>query len=99
MEEVGPYTNHTVSKDSSADSIAVSMKNKVVIIEIRCPWREGLLLEIIDALSNLHLDSHSVQSSTVDGIISLIIQSTIKGPNPVSAATIKQELQRIAWNS
>ncbi|EXB37347.1 hypothetical protein L484_024273 [Morus notabilis] len=77
MEEVGPYTNHTVSKDSSADSIAVSMKNKVVIIEIRCPWREGLLLEIIDALSNLHLDSHSVQSSTVDGIISLIIQSTV----------------------
>lgn len=77
MDEVEPEMNHNVSKDSSAKNIAVSMKNKDVIIEIRCPWREGLLLEIMGALSNLHLDSHSVQSSTMDGIISLTIQSMV----------------------
>lgn len=98
MDETGPDMNHAVSKDSSANSIAVSMKNKDVVIEIRCPWRDRLLLEIIDSLSSLDLDSHSVQSSTVDGIISLTIQSVIKGSNRASAATIKQAIQRLAWN-
>ncbi|PON62879.1 Basic helix-loop-helix transcription factor [Parasponia andersonii] len=98
MDEVEPEIHHDVSKDSSAGNIAVIMKNKDVLIKINCPWREGVLLEIMDALSNLHLDSHSVQSSTMDGIISLTIQSMIKCSAPISVATIKQALQKIAWN-
>ena len=77
MDEVDPEKYHDVSKDSSADNITVIKKNKDAIIEIRCPWREGVLLEIVDALSNLHLDSHSVQSTTMDGVISLTIQAMV----------------------
>lgn len=58
--------------------ISVSVNDKDVIIEINCPWREGLLLEIMDAAaSHLHLDSHSVQSSTINGILSLTIKSKV----------------------
>ena len=81
MDEAEPETNHVVPKDSPADNVAVRLKNKDVVIEIQCPWRDGVLLEIMDVLSNLRLDSHSVQSSTVDGIISLTIKSMVRGQN------------------
>ncbi|KAM6587843.1 hypothetical protein CsatA_010448 [Cannabis sativa] len=93
--EVEPEKNHDVSKECSVDNVAVNMKNKDVIIEIRCPWREGVLLEIMDALSNLKLDSHSVQSTTMDGVISLTIKSMIKGSSSSTAAKIKKAIQKI----
>lgn len=69
--------NYGVQEDGLAANITVSMKNNGVVIEIKCSWREGILLEIMDALSNLHLDSHSVQSSIKDGNLSLAIKSTV----------------------
>ncbi|KAH9719549.1 transcription factor GLABRA 3 [Citrus sinensis] len=62
---------------ATADNINVSINEKDVQIEIKCPWREGMLLEIMDAISNLHLYSHSVQSSTNRGILSLTIKSEV----------------------
>lgn len=69
--------DYDISKDTSTDNITVSINEKDVLIEMKCPWREGLLLEIIDAASHLHLDSHSVQSSTIDGILYLTIKSKV----------------------
>ncbi|XP_021631103.1 transcription factor GLABRA 3 isoform X3 [Manihot esculenta] len=77
--------------------ISVSVNDKDVIIEINCPWREGLLLEIMDAAaSHLHLDSYSVQSSTINGILSLTIKSKQKGLTAASAREIKQVIERVA---
>lgn len=56
---------------------AVSIIEKEVLIEIRCPWRDCLLLKIMDAISHLHLDSHSVQSTNSDGILSLTVKSKV----------------------
>lgn len=77
IDEAEPRINYAASEDSLANTLNVSVKNKCVAIEIRCPWKEGILLEIMDALSNLHLDSHTVQSSDIDGILSLTIKSTV----------------------
>lgn len=63
---------------ATADNINVSINEKDVQIEIKCPWREGMLLEIMDAISNLHLYSHTVQSSTNRGILSLTIKSEVR---------------------
>nr|AAS86286.1 myc-like anthocyanin regulatory protein [Cornus cf. canadensis Xiang and Fan 26-1] len=82
-------------KDSSTDDVSVRIIDKDVFIEIRCPWRERLLLEIMDAISNFHLDSHSVQSSNIDGILSLSIKSKFKGSTVASTGMIIQALQRI----
>ncbi|KAF3448573.1 hypothetical protein FNV43_RR09286 [Rhamnella rubrinervis] len=95
IDETEPGINYAVSEDSLADNVTVSVKNNGVTIEIRCPWREGILLEVMDSLSNLHLDSHSVQSSNIDGILCLTIKSKFKGSTLASARKIKQALQRI----
>ncbi|KAJ4835498.1 hypothetical protein Tsubulata_015493 [Turnera subulata] len=89
-----PAVDRNVSKDGS--SVAVSMNDEQVLVEVKCPWREGVLLEIMDAASHLLLDSHSVQSSTIDGILSLNMTFKQKGPITASARTIKQALQRVA---
>ncbi|XP_052307441.1 transcription factor EGL1 isoform X2 [Populus trichocarpa] len=98
IDEMEPDTNHNISKDGSADDITVSMNKGDVVIEIKCLWREGILLEIMDAASHLHLDSHSVQSSIMDGILSLTIKSKHKGLNAASVGTIKHALQMVAGN-
>lgn len=77
IDESEQGINYGVQEDGLADNVTVSMKNNSVTIEIMCSWREGVLLEIMDALSNLHLDSHSVQSSIIDGILSLTIKSKV----------------------
>lgn len=77
IDETETETNYVVSKNGSSDNVKVSMNNKGALIEMRFPWREGVLLEVMDVTSNLHLDTHSVESSTTDGILSLTIQSKV----------------------
>lgn len=89
-------TNSVVQRDVSADNLTVKINDRTVLIEMRCSSREGVLLEIINEVNNLHLDSHSVQSSTIDGILSLTIKSKFTGSTVMSAATIKQALRRFA---
>lgn len=60
------------------ENLLVSIEDKEVVIEMECKWREGLLLEIINAASNLRLDFHSVQSSMDDGILSLVMKSKVR---------------------
>ncbi|KAL7167554.1 hypothetical protein ACSBR2_038087 [Camellia fascicularis] len=93
--EIEPEINQMVLKNSSNDSVTVSMIEKDVLIEVRCPWRECLLLEIMDAISHLHLDSYSIQSTNTDGILSLTVKSKFKGSKVASARIIRQALQRV----
>lgn len=97
IEEFEEEIECTISKEGLGE-ISVSINDKEVVIEMKCPWRDGLLLEIMDAATYLKLDSRSVQSSTVDGVFSLTIKSQ-KGVSRVSAGEIKQTLQRVAWRS
>lgn len=62
------------------DNLFVCIEDKEVVIEMKCRWREGLLLEIVNTASNLQLDCHSVQSSTDDGILSLVMKSKVRIP-------------------
>ncbi|KAK9265379.1 hypothetical protein L1049_003529 [Liquidambar formosana] len=95
IDETESEINCGLVKDSSGDNVTVSMIEEDVVIEMRCPWRECLLLEIMDAVSNLHLDSHSVQSSTNDGILFVTIKSKFKGSMAASAGIIRRALQRV----
>ncbi|KAG6636782.1 transcription factor EGL1-like [Carya illinoinensis] len=99
IDETEPGINYNVPKESSTDNVTVSMINKEVLIEMRCPWKEGVLLEIMDVVSNLQLDCHSVQSSTIEGILSLTFKSKFKGSFVASAGIIKQALKRFSLSS
>ncbi|CAN0841290.1 Transcription factor GLABRA 3 [Linum grandiflorum] len=83
---------------SVGKNVTVSRNMKDITINVHCPWREGILLEIMDELASFELDSHSVQSSTTDGILSLTIESK-KGLTSTAAASlgeIKRALERVA---
>ncbi|MBA0709838.1 hypothetical protein Golax_024858 [Gossypium laxum] len=96
VDEADQGIGYVASKDGSTDNVTLSMNNKELLIEFKCPWREGILLEVMDALSILNLDCHSVQSSTTEGILSLTIKSKYKGSSVAKAGPIEQALQRIA---
>lgn len=70
-----------MGESSSTEDLTVSIVDKNVSIEINCPWRESLLLEIMDTVSDLNLESQAVQSSNSDGVFSLTIKSKVKNNN------------------
>lgn len=78
IDEMEPEIEYVVLKDGSKDNLTVSINDKNVLIDIKCTWREGILIEIMDAISSLHLDSHSVQSSTGEGVLSVTIKSKVR---------------------
>ncbi|KAL0694049.1 hypothetical protein Bca4012_061229 [Brassica carinata] len=59
------------------DNLRIGSFGNEVVIELRCAWREGILLEIMDVISDLNLDSHSVQSSTGDGLLCLTVNCKV----------------------
>ncbi|GMH22471.1 hypothetical protein Nepgr_024314 [Nepenthes gracilis] len=91
-------TDTELSKITQTDHLQLDMKVCIkeyeVLIEMRCPWREYLLPDIIDAINNLNLDTHTVQSSTLDGNLILTLKSKFRGAAFASAGMIKQALRR-----
>ncbi|KAK4748647.1 hypothetical protein SAY87_015233 [Trapa incisa] len=78
------------------DGLLVSVEDKEVFIEMKCKWKEGILLDILNTTSSLLLDSHAVESSTANGILSLSMRSKFVGSASPSAGTIRQVMQRFA---
>ncbi|CAA3026990.1 myc-like anthocyanin regulatory [Olea europaea subsp. europaea] len=95
MEEPRSNSGCSLSRDSSTDNITVNVVDKDVLIEMRCLWRENVLLEVMEAISKLHLDFQSVRSSNTDGILSLTIKSQFKGSKTASTGSISQALRKV----
>lgn len=68
--------NSFLLKDAPIN-VSVRMKEKEVSVQMHCPWREYLLLDIVESMGNHNLDPLSVQSSTADGILTLTIKSKV----------------------
>lgn len=99
MDEIEPESCNGLLKGSSADSIVINMIDKEVSIKMRCLWSEGLLLKIMEALADLQMDCPTVQSSNIDGILSIAIESKSTGSKTVAVGTIREALQRVVWKS
>ncbi|XP_071702496.1 transcription factor EGL1 [Rutidosis leptorrhynchoides] len=84
-----------IQEESSSDCITVSAIEKNVTIEIRCRWRDNMMVQVFDAMSSLNLECHSVNSSTVDGILTLSIESKLRSCTASTAKMIRQALQRV----
>lgn len=79
-DKIGSENSRVLLRDSSTDNIAVSVTDKDVLIEMRCSWKECVLLEVMEALSKLRLNSQTVQSSTTDGTLSMTIKAKVCYP-------------------
>lgn len=77
MDGADEELNWVWSKDGLAD-VTVTIVDNEVVIEMKCPWRECLLMEIVEAISSLHLDANMVQSCTRDGTLTLTLKSKVK---------------------
>ncbi|GER47745.1 basic helix-loop-helix (bHLH) DNA-bindingsuperfamily protein [Striga asiatica] len=86
-------------RDSSKGSIILNVTEKDVSIDIKCGWKEFVLAEVMEAITKLHLDSQTVQSSIADGILSMTIKAKCKEVKGPSASVIRQALQKIIRKS
>ncbi|MBA0714929.1 hypothetical protein Golax_013870, partial [Gossypium laxum] len=96
LHESGSELNSTIPKDGLAPAVKVSIKELEVIIEIKCPCREFLLLDIMEAINNLHLDARTIQSCTLNGLVTLTLKSKFRGAAIPPAGMIKQALEKVA---
>ncbi|KAL6502332.1 endoglucanase 3 [Orobanche hederae] len=77
-DKTGAENNRVRLKDSSsADNITVSVIDKDVLIEMKCSWKDCVLVEIMEAVRKLRMDTQSIQSSNTDGILSLVIKAKV----------------------
>lgn len=76
--QIGEAKQAETDNTGLTDNLRISSFGNEVVIELRCAWREGVLLEIMDVISDLNLDSHSVQSSTGDGLLWLTINCKVQ---------------------
>lgn len=90
--ETDPDLSTATQTDTQSLDVKVNTVEQEVLIKLRCPWREHLLLDIMEAVTNLNLDTHTVQSSTLNGIVSLFLKSKIQGAAFASEGMIKQAL-------
>nr|AAC39455.1 bHLH transcription factor JAF13 [Petunia x hybrida] len=97
--DLEPESRNGLLKGSSTDSIVINMIDKEVSIKMRCLSSEGLLFKIMEALTGLQMDCHTVQSSNIDGILSISIESKTNVSKTVSVGTIREALQRVVWKS
>ncbi|XP_020592379.1 anthocyanin regulatory R-S protein-like [Phalaenopsis equestris] len=94
MDDSDAQLNLILSNNGLFD-INVTMIDREVLIELHCPWRDFLLLDIIEALCNLRLDPHSVRSSTPDPTTVIALRAKIMSTTVTSPGMIKRSLQRV----
>nr|BAE20057.1 bHLH transcription factor [Lilium hybrid division I] len=94
IEEAETEHQWTLMKDGPVH-VNVTTTDKEAIVELHCPWRDCLLLKIVEAISNLHLDAHSVQSSITEGILALTLRAKHRRSVVTSTAMIRRALQSV----
>ncbi|KAJ7951142.1 Basic helix-loop-helix transcription factor [Quillaja saponaria] len=95
INELDLELNRKVPKEGLPLDVKVKMKEQEVLIEMKCPYREYILLDIMDAINNMHLDAHTVQSSTQDGVLTLTLKSKFRGAATAPVGMIKEALMKV----
>ncbi|XP_059065878.1 basic helix-loop-helix protein A isoform X2 [Cryptomeria japonica] len=85
----------------AASDVQVSLtEQSKVSIDIQCPRRDDVLLNLMQALSALHLDTYSIQSSVVDDMLLVALKAKIResmAGKIVSIAEVKETVECIAY--
>ena len=75
--ETGKEINSDALKGSYANDVTVSTSDNEIVIEMKCPSREGRLIEIMEAVNSFNIDFNSVQSTEANGNLYLTIKSVV----------------------
>lgn len=98
LHNKGSYTLAAAEADLEV-SVSV-IEDDAVLIEIQCPCRHGVLLDIMQRLNCLHMDTYSVQSSTVDKMFAAVLKAKVQekftGGKRPSIAEVKEAIELVA---
>lgn len=67
----------------SSSTVEVSIIESDALLELKCPYRDGLLLEIMQILCQLRLEITAVQSSSTDGVFVAELRAKVQTDIPV----------------
>ncbi|CAA0392780.1 unnamed protein product [Arabidopsis thaliana] len=105
-ETSGNYDDSTKIDDNSGETeqvtvfrdkthLRVKLKETEVVIEVRCSYRDYIVADIMETLSNLHMDAFSVRSHTLNKFLTLNLKAKFRGAAVASVGMIKRELRRV----
>lgn len=57
--------------------LRVKLEETEVVIEVRCSYRDYIVADIMETLSNLHMDAFSVRSHTLNGFLTLNLKAKV----------------------
>ncbi|TKY63916.1 Transcription factor EGL1 [Spatholobus suberectus] len=97
IDEIDTELERIVSEEAKALDVKVNVKEQEVLIEMKCPYREYILYDIMDTINSLHLDAHTVESSTSDdGVLTLTLKSKFRGAATAPMRMIKEALCKVS---
>ncbi|XP_010501274.1 PREDICTED: transcription factor MYC1-like [Camelina sativa] len=79
--------------------VRVKLKESEVFIEVRCLYRDYIVADIMEAVSNLNMDAFSIESHSHDGVLVLNLKAKFRGDAVTSVGMIRRELKRLACES
>ncbi|KAE9605407.1 putative transcription factor bHLH family [Lupinus albus] len=97
-DETDTEIERVINDEAKPMNVKVDMKDEDVLIEMKCIYREYLMHDIMDALNNLYLDSHTVESSTIDGVLTLALKAKFRGAATAPPRMIKEALWKVSGN-
>ncbi|XP_068658609.1 transcription factor BHLH42-like isoform X1 [Aristolochia californica] len=80
------------------NSLQVSIIENDALLEMQCPYKEGLLLEIMQTMYQLRMEVTAVQSSSANGVIVAKLRAMVKGKingKKVSIVEVKKAIHQI----
>eukprot|EP01018_Ginkgo_biloba_P034038 Gb_21415 [translate_table: standard] len=86
-------------KVCKSEEVQVSIFEDEALIQVQCPWRSHLLLQVLQTLTTFHLETYSVQSSTVDDIFVAALKAKVREVSSGKRATVgevKDAIQFVA---
>ncbi|XP_024359281.1 transcription factor TT8 isoform X2 [Physcomitrium patens] len=69
-------------------NVRVSMNNDVAIVKLHCPYRQTLLVDVLQSLNDLEFDVCGVRSSISDDILSTVLEAKLRSASDGSSPTI-----------
>ncbi|CAN8246729.1 unnamed protein product [Cochlearia groenlandica] len=79
---------------SSEEEVEVSIIESDVLLEMRCEYRDGLLLDILQVLKELCVETTTVHTAVNDGEFEAEIRAKVRGKKP-SIAEVKRAIHQI----
>ncbi|PON63924.1 Basic helix-loop-helix transcription factor [Trema orientale] len=73
-----PPSSPTTSSSSAETSVQVSIIENDGLLELQCPYREGLLLAVMQMLKELRIETTTVQSSLSNGFFGAQLRAKVK---------------------